>query len=433
MGRKRTACHRGCASKLEVVSFLCWLGFLSCREAVGDGLDLKVAEAIRNGVHYLKCSQQSSGAWSGWGGSHELGETCLAGLALLAAGTPADGPAVQAAARLVRGQAAGDSDTYDVSLAIMFLDRLGSAADEPLVQSLAANLEGGQCSDGSWSYAVPVAGAGGYGRSGGGGDNSNTQFAALATWVARRHGRQNDRAIQALDGHFRTTFNQGDGGWGYGGISPATPAMTCAGLVALATFRGAEQQRLERSGVAKTGTPARENPGRQPRPAADDPVARAALMALGGVLKQADQVPGADVNRDLYFLWSLERVGVIYDLDKIGGVDWYDWGVRRLLALQGPDGQWQGKGKWEYRGAVGTSFAILFLSRANVAEDLTAEVGAGEAPLAGTQQRSVGVPAGAGGGSQAIGRVKPSPAERPVASPSPSRASPPAPAPLDPR
>jgi hypothetical protein len=376
-----------------------------CMRAAESALDARVTESIRRGADYLTRSQHGSGAWNDWGGSHELGVTALAGLALVAAGSPANSPAVQAAARMVRGQAAGDPDTYDVSLAIMFLDRLSVAEDEPLIKTLLGNLQGGQCGDGSWTYALPIAG-GGYGQPPGSGDNSNTQFAALAIWIGRRHGRDNDASILALDKHFRGTFIPAQGGWGYGGNAGAGPAMTCAGLVALATQRGADQQRRDRIGAARDGTPSRDRPGRQRRPAADDPIAKAALAALGGVLKQADQWPGAPINADLYFFWSLERVGVIYDLDVIGGVNWYDWGSRRLLMMQGPDGQWHGQGKWKYEGAVATSFAILFLSRANVAGDLTSEVGAGRTAGADENERSPGATPGGGGGSLAIERVR---------------------------
>jgi hypothetical protein len=34
---------------------------------------------------------------------------------------------------------------------------------------------------------------------------------------------------------------------------------------------------------------------------------------------------GADAVGDTYFLWSVERVAVIYNLAKIGGKDWYSW------------------------------------------------------------------------------------------------------------
>src|SRR5207302_4089676 len=49
---------------------------------------------------------------------------------------------------------------------------------------------------------------------GGGGDNSNTQFAILGLWAARRHGVPVEKALARADSRFRTSQN-GDGGWGY--------------------------------------------------------------------------------------------------------------------------------------------------------------------------------------------------------------------------
>src|SRR5207302_1153787 len=70
---------------------------------------------------------------------------------------------------------------------------------------------------------------------------------------------------------------------------------------------------------------------------------------------------------DLYFLWSVERVAVVYDLRTIGGQDWYAWGVSVLLAHQAGDGSW----KDAFPGPIDTCFALLFLKRVNVAQDLT--------------------------------------------------------------
>ena len=44
---------------------------------------------------------------------------------------------------------------------------------------------------------------------------------------------------------------------------------------------------------------------------------------------------------DLYFLWSLERMAVIYDLKLIEGKDWYEWGAEIILANQQADGGWR--------------------------------------------------------------------------------------------
>ena len=76
---------------------------------------------------------------------------------------------------------------------------------------------------------------------------------------------------------------------------------------------------------------------------------------------------GASAFGDYYCLWCMERVAVIYSLDKIDGKDWYQWGSELILQSQRSNGSWQ-----EMHGDVpDTCFAILFLTRANLAPDLT--------------------------------------------------------------
>ncbi len=63
-----------------------------------------------------------------------------------------------------------------------------------------------------------------------------------------------------------------------------------------------------------------------------------------------------------YYLYALERAGMLYDTSLIGNHDWYFDGARLLLQAQKPDGSWDGshfkKPTWD------TCFAILFLKRA---------------------------------------------------------------------
>jgi hypothetical protein len=67
----------------------------------------------------------------------------------------------------------------------------------------------------------------------------------------------------------------------------------------------------------------------------------------------------------------MERVGVIYGVDKIGGFDWYDHGSTVLVRSQSPDGTWTVSG---YGSEVNTAFAVLFLCRSNLARDLSSKV-----------------------------------------------------------
>ena len=59
----------------------------------------------------------------------------------------------------------------------------------------------------------------------------------------------------------------------------------------------------------------------------------------------------------LYYMYALERVGMLYGTERIGSHEWYPEGAKVLLESQQDDGSWGGK-VWD------TCFAILFLKRA---------------------------------------------------------------------
>jgi hypothetical protein len=65
-------------------------------------------------------------------------------------------------------------------------------------------------------------------------------------------------------------------------------------------------------------------------------------------------------------------VAVLYNLPKIMDKEWYTWGMNLLLAHQRGDGSWQPNISVGYRSDIlDTCFALLFLQRANLAQDLT--------------------------------------------------------------
>jgi hypothetical protein len=364
-----------------------------------------VAKAVAAGVAYLRTAQAPDGSWN----RTYLGSTALAGLTLLECGVARDDRAVVAAARAVREGGGRCVHTYSVALAILFLDRLGDPADFPLLESLTARLVAGQNGEGGWTYQCPsfphdeakrlaalprapreddaLAAQGrrearpfspdcqklldlvarnprlvpaGYG------DNSNTQFANLALWVAGRHGLPVNEALAAIAARYRRS-QQADGTWPYTAASPANPmppgvdgrsvasraSMTCAGLLGLAIADGAGH---ERKGIQ------------------GDMQVQAALLALSTVV--GDPTGGRRRPPPLeggayYFLWSLERLCVALDLETLGHKRWYDWGAEALLANQTENGSWRGEYA-EYH--ADTCFALLFLRRANLASDLTARV-----------------------------------------------------------
>jgi hypothetical protein len=145
--------------------------------------------------------------------------------------------------------------------------------------------------------------------------------------------------------------------------------MTCAGLLALAVGHQANGDQGPRKTPRKDLT--------------RDPQVKLALTAVAAFLGtvQADRskvrilgrgderTPGKDLG--CYFLWTLERMAVVYGLKTIGNKDWYSWGAQILVVNQQEDGSWQNDFA---TGGVDTCFALLFLKRANVAQDLTASL-----------------------------------------------------------
>src|SRR5260370_41342744 len=98
--------------------------------------------------------------------------------------------------------------------------------------------------------------------------------------------------------------------------------MTCSGWLALAVAHGAAESLKSNDKLT------------------DDPAVKAALGMLGREIAK----PKETRPTDLYFLWSLERVGVLYNLEKISNKDWYAWGRVELLDSQHDDGTWVGGG-----------------------------------------------------------------------------------------
>jgi Ca-activated chloride channel family protein len=331
--------------------------------------DKEVASAIARGVAFLKETQSDQGHWDEPAQrDHRLGMTALAGLALLENGVGRDAPPISRA-REVIVELAGDSDqTYDLALAILFLARCqqGSRGEaDSLIQALGSRLAAGD-QEGIWTYTVPAKGQepeGTPGRSrrgerrkavrrnlffAGQGDNSNTQFALLGLWAAGRHGLDSDQPLESIDHHFRSSQIQ-NGRWAYRPGMPGTDSMTCAGLMGLAIAASrpslAERQTARARGAAL----------------AADPAFIAALKAVGQDARRAGP------QSDIYYLWSLERVCVALGLRSLDGFDWYAHGARILIDSQEEDGGWP-HGRWGR--LPGTSLALLFLRKANLAFEI---------------------------------------------------------------
>jgi hypothetical protein len=192
-------------------------------------------------------------------------------------------------------------------------------------------------------------------------DNSNTQFATLAVWVARGHDIPLDRTIDMLLQRFRK--HEKNGQWDYTYLADQNqvnfvskePTMTAAGLLGLAVGIGG----------GKAGVKADQEPGVE--------------RGFGVLGETIGQPPPAKRGRkgpvtNLYYLWSVERVAVLYQRKTIDGKDWYAWGAGMLLPNQQEDGSWQTNSFHGSSAVIDTCFATLFLRQANLAKDLTSKL-----------------------------------------------------------
>jgi hypothetical protein len=173
--------------------------------------------------------------------------------------------------------------------------------------------------------------------------------------------------------------------------------MTCAGLLGLAVSSGIRSERVlkSRGSLGPDGKvkvePSKDAAPPLPNPL-NDPAVRAGVnflilainasgkndlngpngrvasgppIPMGGFAGMVP--PGGDLRQNLYFLWSLERVSVVFRLTHIGKHDWYEWGAEWLLSHQSASGSWQSM----YGEVADTAFGLMFLVHANIVRDLT--------------------------------------------------------------
>ena len=361
-----------------------------------------VKPAIGRALDYLRTGQSDKGNWvferdvpdpqNSKGPpkvqpdpSFNLGVTALAALAMVENGVLPSDPAIQKAYAYIKEESLTNKRTYNLGLSILFLTRLGSREDRPLVQRLARRLILAQLDSGGWPYDCPIdaeretsrSPLQGHTRKAGVGDNSNTQFAVLGLWAATRAGVQVDEPLELVAKRFRTS-QASSGGWDYQSTGKGdSNAMTTAGVYALtvhaaATSRKASAQASDSasgkskskgktSDSSKTAAPDSTTPTTAKAALAEDPTFQKGLTR---VEQFADQIaPGTSP----YFLWSIERLGVTLQMPTFGKVDWYSRGVKSLLESQKSNGSWE----LAWKGPADTSFALLFLRKAHLGRDIS--------------------------------------------------------------
>ena len=375
----------------------------------------KVNRAIDLGVTWLKAAEQADGRFADYPG-YPGGIDALAYHTLRVCGVPRDDPAATRAWDALKrtyqraGKTAG-LETYSAGLLLMAIAEHGervreagsdrevklSDADRNWAEEVTHWLVRCQTAEGTWSYSASE--GGGRRRNY---DHSNTQYALLGLKAAARCGiavesrvwklsLQHFLSVQDTTGPDVLRFDaDGTGraagsatsaavtdkarGWGYIGSGGAYGSMTAGGVGSVVICRSellgtpamtkaleAESERSLRDGIAWLGRnfTVRTNPGPN------------GTMAGAGW--------------HFYYLYAIERAGVLAGVEWMADHDWYGEGADHLCGDQDPGGSWNSvihlPGRPGGKGARGvgapggvilpqavhdTCFALLFLKKGTI-------------------------------------------------------------------
>lgn len=357
-----------------------------------------MAKAIRAGMQHLLRLQTPQGHWGNPDDPHAMGHTSLPLLALLKGGTSPDAEPVQRAFARLRTMSM--TSTYGVGCYLMaiharYAPQVGGldtdvgedelAAPDPdeiaarLTEEDRKALEGGldylvraQVANGLWRYHLPP------NPRSNDHDLSNTQYALLGlraaadcgldvpfrVWKAAldgiyrlqdREGEKVDlldyrikegyalkRKVRAEARGFRYTDGMKNGPLGENTVpvDPTTGSMTTAGIASILICREGmwSTRRFRGQGRRKSEEAVRDG------------------LAWLQEHFTVEHNPGLENAHHLYYLYGLERAGMLAGRRWLGTHDWYKEGADLLLGKQDSNGAWGDH--------TLTSFAILFLKRA---------------------------------------------------------------------
>lgn len=263
--------------------------------------------------------------------------------------------------------------TYETAVYAMAIDAYGDPTFFPVLERLTQTLVDGQAPGGTWTYGLPRPEQAASTTEEEGmplftvleptavgaeitrttewrdfnGDNSVGQFAILGLRAAHRRGfRASQKTWSAARESYRSRQGK-DGGWSYREGGRSYGSMTCAGVCSLLLTRWAmgEESPAESAGIER---------------------------GLAWLATNFSAVRNPNSSRHkFYYLYSIERVGRLFDTDFLGEHEWYPLGARSLVDWQQDDGRWEERRET----IVPTSFALLFLTRAT--ETLTPDTPTG--------------------------------------------------------
>lgn len=330
--------------------------------------------AVEKGAAYLSGLVKSGLPAVSYNSDPELRYEEMVLYALLHAGTAPHEPAFR---KLVSHcETAPLTRTYRVAFTAMCLQALNPSRNRERLMHCARYLVDQQCRNGQWGYGMNVAnpaptpaGTGtatpggqapapaGKGstaleikKQAGGmaaGDNSNTQYAILGLRACAAAGIAIDPAVFRTSLEWWERSQLPDGTWNYGSygvIDPKQPgygSMTAGAVGSIVIL----QQLLKQSARGHKGVKA----GME-------------WLKKNYSIEQNPGYKGPD-HFQYYYLYSLERAGMLYGTETLGPHEWYAEGADWLLKAQG-GGSWPGGDPAADATVANTCFAILFLQRA---------------------------------------------------------------------
>ncbi len=410
------------ATVLAALSFslsLAPTGAVRARGAIRRSPDFRerVGNAIERGADWVRAQQLPDGSFGTYNG-YPAAQTALAYHTLRVCGVPRSAPDMQRAYESLRREyvAARDTDrlrTYTAALVMMAIESHGwperrardansryahderrrARLDEPdtaWMQELVRFVEGNQNPIGAWRYGSRVGRyAKGTNRNPVDYDHSNTQYALLGLKAASRSGVEVNpkvylKALKHLLGaqqasgpetprvQFvgqRETFSKAVDharGWSYFSLKGTTDAPD--------DFRGGRLPGLVRGRGAYGSMTAgslgalvicrSELLGRRGYSARLD--ARAEQSVWDGIAWLGRHFSVTENPErsgwHYYYLYALERAGVLAGVDWMGEQDWYGRGADFLLVQQRRSGSWSQTGPR----ILTTCFALLFLKRGTI-------------------------------------------------------------------
>jgi hypothetical protein len=357
------------------------------RQEPNEGYDpafrARVNKAVDKGVEYVLAHQAADGSWLppkeqlDW----RLGYTALMTLACLKGGIKGRDPQIRKAFAWMRTRKL--NKTYEVGILLMALHALYSPTDERTLVEVDKYgnrkikdpcLSDMPPKDRDWmkkgvAFLLKHQVGGHWRYPENGTDLSNTQYALLGLWAASRCGlkipskvwmdslnwltgyqERSGRAVRLLvnevRGKYRVAWTEKARARGFRYVPehPVTGSMTTAGMACVAICQ-------DELWTSRRFTPEMRRVSR-----------RSIRDALAWMQDNFDVTrnPGEPTGGwHFYYLYGMERAGILARARFMGKHDWYKVGADFLLEQQRSDGSWAAGGDPQ----VDSAFAILFLKR----------------------------------------------------------------------